>query len=162
MSFIVSAQAKTEVRFLRAPPGPDDEDDGPALEPVQLYRLVSAGRLEVRALDEAHADAFAACAARLRDADASCVALAAIAGLGLATDDSKVRRVARELHPELPLFTTLQLVREATGRMRLDGAELHALLRDLRLRGNFAPPRQDPERAWYEALLRDGDGPTQG
>jgi hypothetical protein len=81
------------------------------------------------------------------------VALAATLKVALASDDGKVQKVARRLYPELPVISTLQLVREGVERLGVVGEGLRELLCDLRLRGNFEPPRRDPERAWFEAVM---------
>ncbi len=81
------------------------------------------------------------------------MALAWTLQLPLVSDDGKVQRVARQLYPALVVVSTLQIVREASERAAITGKQLAELLRDLRTRGNFAPPRRDPERAWFEAGL---------
>jgi len=152
--FVSSAQARAETRFLCGPPDPDDEEQRLTKTPVNLAPLLDAGRLDVRVLGEDAADALVHCANHLRDADASAVALAATLVVPLVSDDGKVQKVAHKLYPELVVLSTLQLVREAAGRAGIDGEPLRELAKNLHERGNFDPPRRDPERVWFEKLLR--------
>jgi len=151
---VSSAQARAEALFLCGPPAVDDEEQRPTKVPVDLVPLIDAGRLLVRALADDTANAFVARAAHLRDADASAVALAATMAVPLVSDDGKAQRVARRLHPDLVQLTTLQLVREAVERAGIEGAPLRELAKYLHERGNFDPPRRDPERSWFEDVLR--------
>jgi len=152
-ALMVTPHAFGETQFLVGPPEPDDEQQRPTRSPVDLAPLVSAERLSVHAFGEEALDAFTACAAHLRDADASSVALAATLGLPLSSDDGKVQKIARQLYPTLVVTSTLQIVREAVQRKGIVGDDLRDLLSNLRRRGNFAPPRRDPERAWFESVL---------
>jgi predicted nucleic acid-binding protein len=124
-------------------------------EPASTAALRSCGLLVTRSLDtEALHDAFALASQRIRGADASCVALAGVLGLPLATDDHKQQLIARELFPGITLTSTLEVVHDAGLALGWDDDQLAAIAAELRWRGNFAPPRQDPRAAWYTALLR--------
>lgn len=151
---VSSAKARAETQFLCGPPDPEDEEGHPTKVPVNLEPLIRAGRLEVRVLGDESADVLADCAQYLRDADASAVALASTLGAPLVSDDGKVQKVARRLYPDLAVVSTLQLVREAAERAKIMGRELVTLAQNLHDRGNFDPPRRDPEREWFENLLR--------
>lgn len=70
------------------------------------------------------------------------------------TDDRKERNVARDLFPTIELVSTLDVIAEAEKALGWSAVELALVARDLRWRGNFAPPRRDPRAAWYESLLR--------
>lgn len=151
-TFLVTPQAHGETRYLCGPPDPDVDGQPPTQIPVELSPLMQAQRLEVHALSEADAEAFIACASHLRDADASSVALAATRHVPLASDDGKVKKIARRLYPEMEVISTLQIIREAVEHVGIVGEPLKQLLQDLCTRGNFSPPRRDPARAWFEAL----------
>ena len=154
---VSSAQARAEALFLCGPPAPDDEEQRATRIPVDLAPLLETGRFSVRVLGDDMADAFVLCATHLRDADASAVALAASLAVPLVSDDGRVQKVARTLYPGLVVLSTLQLVREAAARAGIEGEPLRQLARSLHERGNFDPPRRDPERSWYEDLLaREG------
>jgi predicted nucleic acid-binding protein len=152
LQLLMTDRAHGEALFLHSPP---DEDGVRTREPASTERLRAAGRLEIRALDTAPLlDAFVACAAQLRDEDASCVALAGALGLPLMTDDGKERRVAREIFPGIEIVSTLGVLHDAVRHLGLSEGEQQRLVTDLRWGGNFAPPRKDPLAAWYAELLR--------
>jgi predicted nucleic acid-binding protein len=120
--------------------------------------LRRAGHLETRPLEgDALVDAFIAAAARIKDTDASCIALAGVLKVPLMKDDRKERNVARELFPTIELLSTLDVLSEAEKALGWSTEELALVARDLRWRGNFAPPRRDPRARWYESLLRGPD-----
>lgn len=152
LDLIISGQAHGEALFLHTPP---DAEGVRSKHPASTERLRTAGRLQLRSLDtEPLIAAFVACAAQLRDEDASCVALAGALGLPLMTDDGKERRIARAQFPRIELISTLAMLDDAVRALALSEHELLGLVADLRWRGNFAPPRQDPLAPWYAELLR--------
>jgi hypothetical protein len=73
------------------------------------------------------------------------------------TDDRKERRIARDLFPAIELVSTLDVLAQAEERLGWSSVDRATVASDLRWRGNFAPPRQDPRGAWYESLLTGGD-----
>lgn len=157
LDLIISEQAHGEALFLHAPP---DADGVRAKQPASTERLLTARRLRIRSLDtEPLIAAFVACAAQLRDEDASCVALAGVLGLPLLTDDGKERRIAREQFPRIELISTLAVLDEAVRVLAMPEHELLGLAADLRWCGNFAPPRRDPLSPWYGDLLRKAGVP---
>jgi hypothetical protein len=124
-------------------------------EPISTKALRAMGLLVTRALDTKDLiDAFVRAGERLAPPDASGAALASTLGLPLATDDRKVRHVAREIFPGIELLSTLDLFNEATRVLAWSEDQLATLAVAMRWRGNFRPPRQDPHMAWYAALLR--------
>ena len=144
-------QVRGEILTLWTPP---DAEGQRTKETTSTKRLRDAGHLETRPLDvDALVDAFVAAAARIKDADASCIALAGVLGVPLMTDDRKERRIARDLFPAIDLVSTLDVLAEAEKLLGWSTADLATVASDLRWRGNFAPPRQDPRGAWYESLL---------
>jgi hypothetical protein len=157
IALIISAQAHGEALFLHTPP---DADGARSRQPASTEPLRASGRLQIRSLDtEPLIAAFVACAAQLRDEDASCVALAGVLGLPLMTDDGKQRLIARAQFPRaqfprIALVSTLAVLDEAVRALALPTHELLGLIADLRWRGNFAPPRKDPLSPWYAELLR--------
>lgn len=145
-------QVSPQPIFLWTPPNEDGER---GKEPTSTDALRAAGLLETHPLDaDALVDAFVDAAARIKDTDASCIALAGVLGLPLITDDRKERRVAVDLFPRIELVSTLDVLHDASKALRWSDAELASIAADLRWRGNFAPPRQDPRGPWYESLLK--------
>src|SRR5690242_7893976 len=85
LELLISDRAHGEAIFLHTPP---DEDGVRTREPASTERLRAQGLLRIGALDTGLLlEAFIRCAAELRDADASCVALAGVLGVPLMTDD---------------------------------------------------------------------------
>ena len=149
-TWVMSEHAHRETMFLDSPP---DADGVRHRTKAEVSRLEGAGRLEVLRLEADWMAAFVQAAAHLPDNDASSVALAGRFELPLATDDPKVRRVAMDLFPAVPLRSTLSILHEAVLDLQLDKERLLRLAQDLRWRGNFLPPRRDPDRDWYLSLL---------
>lgn len=149
-SLIVSPLAAAQVQYLAGPP---DDDGRPTREPVSLTALAASGHVEVMAIPPAAMDLFVRCAADVHEADASSIALAFGFGVPLATDDGLERKVATREAPGLKIVGTLALVREASAAIGMENEVLVQAARDLRFRGNFLPPKQDPDRDWYQKLL---------
>jgi predicted nucleic acid-binding protein len=140
-----------EPMFLSTPP---DKDGIRRKENASTIRLRTAGCLETHALDsDALIDAFVACAERIKDTDASCIALAGVLQIPLMTDDRKERKVATDIFPGIELVSTLDLVHDAASTLGWSKDELTRVAVDLRWRGNFAPPKRDPRGDWYLTLL---------
>ncbi len=128
---------------------PPDEDGQRTKEPTSTEPLRRAGHLETRALDNsALHDAFVQAAALIRDTDASCIALAGVLQLPLMTDDRKEQKIARALFPSIKIISTLDLLADAQRALTWSAQEVATVASDLRWRGNFAPPRNDPRGSW--------------
>jgi predicted nucleic acid-binding protein len=157
LTLIMSEKAHAEALFLSTPP----DDEGVRIrEPASTSRLRDAGSLSTHAIDsDALLDAFVECARLLRDADASCVALAVVLGLPLVTDDRKEQRIARGIFPQIEVISTLDVLHEAIRALALPTPDVLQIAADLRWRGNFAPPRKDPRADWYSDLLRQAGVP---
>lgn len=143
-------QISGEAMYLWTHP---DSDGERTKESTSTAALREGGHLETLPLDtDALVDAFVAAAGRIKDTDASCIALAGVMGLPLLSDDRKERRVARDMFPKIELISTLDLLHQASERLGWEGAELAEIARNLRWRGNFAVPKQDPLGTWYAGL----------
>lgn len=124
-------------------------------QPASAAALRSHGLLDTRPLDtDDLRRAFVLAGALIPAPDASCIALAGVLGIPLVTEDRKQRRVASELFPRIELVSTLDILHEASRALDWDDDLLASAAADLRWRGNFAPPRNDPRNAWFAELLR--------
>jgi hypothetical protein len=151
LRLLSTPQAGAEVRYLA---GPRDERGRPTRIPTDVRALVERGDLELVAVPGEAADVFVLCATQLRrDADSTSLALAAHGRLPLATDDRRIREVARAQFPTLELHTTLGVLRRFVEAARLTEAEAGHLAVAVATGGNFLPPRDDPDAAWYRGLL---------
>jgi hypothetical protein len=151
LRFVIGERAHDEVKTLRSLP---DENGLRAVVTADTSRLRAAGLLRLTTVKAiGGTDAFVNCAAHLRDEDAEAVALAVTLALPLATDDGRERKIARQLYPPIELRSTLSLVRAFANHQALDDIAVQALATDLRWRGNFLPPRNDPDAAWFAGTL---------
>jgi predicted nucleic acid-binding protein len=146
VQLIVVPAVRMEAVYLNGPP---NETGEVVREPADLGPLEASGLLRVMEPGEDAADALVAAAAELADNDAASVALAAALGVQLVTDDGKERRVCQNLFPRVEVVSTLALLRQAAGAVGLDRESMRVMLRDLRVRGSFEPPRSDPNRGWF-------------
>jgi predicted nucleic acid-binding protein len=143
-------QISGEAMYLWTKP---DSEGKRAKESTSTAALREGGHLETLQLDtDALVDAFVVAAGRIKDTDASCIALAGVMGLPLVSDDRKERRIARDIFPNIDLISTLDLLHQASQRLGWKGTELEEIARNLRWRGNFAVPKQDPLGTWYAGL----------
>lgn len=150
MQLITTDNIASEVRFLSGPP--DDEGNRPQV-PINLAYHIQKGHLTCIAIPESGLDLFVDAATQLPDNDASIVALAGSVGAQLATDDGKIRRVARELVPAISLLTSLSIIRSGGDSLQLRPDELMVIASNLRWSANFLAPRGDQDAAWYRGWL---------
>ncbi len=152
-TLVLHPEVKQEAKYLRGPP---DEEGRPTRLACDWEPLERAGRVRAPSADELGPrfdDAFIDAAAFLTDVDAKAVALAGTLGAPLFSDDGKVRKIFHQLYPALELRATLAVLRGAAKPLRLGKVGVGALLNALRERARFAPPRNDPDRGWYETHL---------
>ena len=141
--------------------GPPDEEGNDTKLRIDLTELRAAGLVNVQPLTSEMNALFVKAAAELTDRDAAPVAVAAAMGLALWSDDAKQRRVALALHSGLELVSTLAFVRSAVTRLKLPASEITSIVRGIRIRGRFLPPRRDPDAAWFMAALNSDETPTE-
>ena len=154
-TLLVLPEVKQEAGRLR---GPLDEEGTPTWIPTDWTSLEQAGLLTLQStalLGDAFVEAFVAAAAHLTDVDATAVALAGTLKLPLLSDDGKVRKVFRMLYPALEIHATLGLIRQASDRLGLNPGTVKDVLRALRWKARFPPPKSDPDREWYLSHLPD-------
>ena len=152
---LVLPEVKQEAQYHQGPP---DEEGRPTRIAVEWSALERAARAAEKSSDSAgdvFLDEFIKTAAQLTDVDAAAAALAGALKLPLLSDDGKVRRVFGQLYPALELHSTLGLIRQASLRLGFDEKTLRDVLRTLRAKARFAPPKRDPERDWYVSYLMD-------
>lgn len=151
LRLVVGERVHGEVKTLRTLP--DDEGERGVVA-ADTARLSDAGLLRRTTIEADGAiETFVACASHLRDEDAEAVALAVTLGLPLATDDGRERKVTQRQYPQVELRSTLGLLRAYANHVGLDEAAAGRLAFNLRWRGNFLPPRADPDAAWFAAAL---------
>ncbi|OJT17299.1 hypothetical protein BO221_45065 [Archangium sp. Cb G35] len=154
-TLFVLPEVRQEAQRLR---GPLDEEGQPTWVPADWSPLEQAGLCTLHPselMGDAFVDAFVDAAAHLTDVDARAVAMAGTLGLPLLSDDGKVRRIFQMLYPSLELHATLGVIRSASGQLGLDPGTVKDVLRALRWKARFAPPKSDTDREWYLSYLTD-------
>lgn len=92
---------------------------------------------------------FSHLAARIDDGEAEALAIAAIRGVQLLTDDNAAIREAP--HNSVAVVTTLDLLYNWANSAAPD--DVQSAARSLRDRGNYLPPRAHLHAPWYRSLL---------
>ena len=150
---VMATKARGEARYLR---GPAAASGRPTLVPADLRPLEAKGLVEVRALDGPFLAELVRCAELIKDSDAECLALAAVSGLPLATDDRKQRGLFAKLYGG-SLLSTLEMLRDGARALKLPEKKTRELVGEIYLKGGFAPPRPGaglPHAEWYREHLR--------
>ena len=121
-------------------------------EPVDLQTLIDAGVFTPCQIEGvAEEDLYVTYALELDDGEAMSLAIAQSRRLVLATDERKARRIARENAPELPIISTVEIIRAwAEGKERRD---VSAAVRSILARARFRPPDSDLLAIWWTEML---------
>src|ERR1700728_4622180 len=90
---------------------------------------------------------YVALAAELDDGEALSLAISSVRGFGLATDDRKARRIAKEIG-SVPLYSTVEIVRAVDP---LSDEKLREMIRLIEFRGRFVPHPSMPLSDWWNA-----------
>lgn len=92
------------------------------------------------------------------DGEAMCFALAASRNLPVATDDKRAVRKALPVLDDLEIVDTLAILQDWAERVRPSKEKLREMLQNIRLWAAFEPPRDHPERAWWEEVFEEKIG----
>ena len=126
--------------------------------PVDLTPLGSEGLIRVVRME--HPDdqaAFVALAAVVDDGEAATAALAARRGCSVATDDRKARRVFGELMPDVPMVSTLDLLKRWADASQVPGDELREAMDAMRQSASYVPSSREPLFEWWASIMSSGD-----
>ena len=126
--------------------------------PVDITPVVSEGLIRVVKLEHPDDQAtFVALASLVDDGEAVTAALAARRGCSVATDDRKARRVFGELMPDLPMVSTLDLLKQWAVARQVPGDQLQAAMEKMRRGASFVPSSRDPLFGWWSSVISPGD-----
>lgn len=151
--FAIADRVAAEALYIRRGGGGDDADER---DPVDLGPLIAQGLIEVQQLEsEEEAASFVGFAAQLDDGEAMTCAVALHRGGVVGTDDRKARRICGAQSPPLKIRTTPAMLKAWAESERIAGADLRQVLVDIRERARFAPGKQEPLQAWWEAAFRE-------
>ena len=95
---------------------------------------------------------FVALAALVDDGEAATGALALHRGCAVATDDRKARRVFGEFMPDVPLVSTLELMKLWADESQIPLDELRAAMDAMRDRASYVPSSRDPLFEWWASI----------
>jgi predicted nucleic acid-binding protein len=128
--------------FLRA-----EQTDLPP-EQINLDLLFQANILFLCKAETPEEEAlYVSLAAELDDGEALSLAISSGRGYGLATDDRKARRLARELG-SVPLFSTAEILHSLHS---LDEDKIGEMIRRIEFRARFTPHSTMPLYDWWNA-----------
>ena len=150
-AFAVVDVAQREAGEVRRGGGSEDADER---EAVDWQALIDASAVKVLTVaGEAELGTYVELAASLDDGEAATCAVAMRRGYAVATDDRKARNVLTAKSPQTRLYSTLDLLKQWCERRQLAAPAIQAVLRDLRERGRFLPPRGDPLKEWWDQFF---------
>ncbi len=126
--------------------------------PLDLTLLVKDGLIRVIQLDHPEEQStFVALAALVDDGESATAALALHRGCSIATDDRKARRVFGEFMPDVPLVTTLDLMKLWVDESQLPTDELRAAMDAMRDSASYMPSSRDPLFQWWASIMSSGE-----
>ena len=144
-SCMVCDVVSRETIFLRA--------EQPDLTP---QRIDLGPLFEQRSLHACHAETpeeealYVSLAAELDDGEALSLAISAVRGYGLATDDRKARRLAMEIG-SVQLFSTAEILHAIDS---FNEATIREMIRRIDFRARFTPNGNMPLNEWWENIAR--------
>jgi predicted nucleic acid-binding protein len=133
-----------------------DGEDAREREQIDLLPLVASNLLPViDATDEDELLIYIDLSRELDDGEAMTAAVAIHRGYTVATDDRKAVHVLQR--HQVPLCTSLDLIKAWAERQSVSSEMVRMALRDLRQRGNYLPANRHPLKAWWDEMLGEGD-----
>jgi hypothetical protein len=152
--FSVVDVAMREISFIRKGGSGDDAQEP---LPIDWRPLTSAGVVEILRITGSSEEAgYVSLLEHLDDGEAATLAVAINRTSGVATDDRKARRHLMSRAPHLLLRSTLDLLHEWCRHRSPPDVEITQLLKNVRERGRFLPPRGDPLAHWWTSALGSG------
>lgn len=130
--------------------GPDG-DERSDKRVVSLDPLIDADVLELVTLRAEEASTFIRIAREMDDGEARTLAIAAHRGFHVATDDRTARNYAKDMTPEVPVITTLEILQMWARQTGANPDEVQDVLRSVERRARFRPPSNDPAYDWWRA-----------
>lgn len=145
----VCPQVREEALFLR-----DLTDPARPLKPLVLEPFFSAGLLQILPLAPDEEELYVNLAAELDEGEATSMAIAITRQLHLATDDGKALKVFAHAggNPNL-LWTTPRILHTWREAQAISPAELTRVVRAVRDRARYVPPKTHALSAWWMDAL---------
>ena len=143
--------ATKEVLSIARPTEAEGPLEREIIEPNRLEDLENLSLLDLTSQEEM-AD-FVRFAAELDDGEASVCALAVSHKGRVATDDGKAIRLLRRTTPEVVTIQTPALLYEWAHLCKIPEVTLGEVLRSVRHRAKFYPPRDAPHFEWWASFF---------
>lgn len=135
----------------------ESEQDQEERELVDLTPLVSMGLIQVMTIDsEAEATTFIDLASEMDDGAAMTCALAIHRQCDVATDDRKAQRVLSQRASQVPILSTLALVKQWAELASIAKEELRAVVLRMWAGANYYPGERHSLYGWWAAIVSDG------
>jgi len=149
ITFLLVQQAAAEVGHLR-----EVIDGDLVITPVDLSKHLDQEAVQLLHVQPAEYPLYVALASLLDDGEAATIAVSSKRLIPMATDDRKARRVCASRSLPEPR-RTLALIRAHTEAVSLDDGDIREMLRRVRRRASFTPPRSDPDLSWWMRFVDD-------
>jgi predicted nucleic acid-binding protein len=144
----ISKAAASEALFLRDPETGEKE-------PIELKPYIDARLLDILTVETLEErTSYVAYAAELDDGEAMSIALAECRQLALATDDRKARRLISTQKLAIELWSTVDVLKRWQAERRIAVEEMQAVLNRISQRARYFPKPGQPERIWWDSILR--------
>lgn len=126
--------------------------------PVDLSTAFSSGglRLESALSTEAELAMLIDLASNLDQGEAETIAAVILRGGALVTDDRKAIREVTARAPNIPVMTSIGLLKRWSEVVQPGQEELREVLLDVQIGGNFKPGHREPSLEWWTAILEAG------
>jgi hypothetical protein len=149
IAFLVLPEVEAEAKYLFGSP---DEKGVRPQESIDWPSLLASGVAVTHPFPDEALPALITFASQLTDVDAKCVALAIHRGVGLLSDDGKVRKVFQGAS-RAACRSTVSVIRAAATSRSLDKPAVRNLFERIRMRACFEPSKRDPDYAWYLEMV---------
>jgi hypothetical protein len=144
--FLMTSVVVSEMLWL------DPLDPADPRERFDSNALTARGVVLVE-LGDVESQRFVDLARDIDDGEASTIAVAIHRALRVATDDRKALRLAVSQSPPIEVVRTSELVRQWAEVSGAEGEEVSRVVRSIRIRSSYVPPRDDPELDWWTSVI---------
>ena len=132
------------------------EQDPEEREPVDIAPFGSVGLIQVMTINtKAEATTFIDFARLMDDGEAITCALAIHRQCDVATDDRKAIRVLTGRAPQVPVVSTLALVKQWAELAGITKEEIRAALLSIWAGANYFPGDRDPLYGWWVTIIAE-------
>ncbi|NJM77112.1 MAG: hypothetical protein HC852_16665 [Acaryochloridaceae cyanobacterium RU_4_10] len=130
----------------------DEQNEGAE----QFEKAIAQGLLLIVTFEsEAEEETFVNYAFEMGDDGESATgAIAVHRDWAIATDDRKAISFFQQEVPNIQILSTLELVRQWSENVNLDGAELKTALIAIKVKGHYRPHKNHPLLGWWENLMK--------